>query len=383
MLGGQMAGDLKQTFVGRHTVNIKLTGSGSEKDTRHHEIALDAGPVTYLPGDALGVHAQNSPALVDRIVAALGAKGDELVTDGGGSQVPLAQALQDVYNLSTPSRRLFELLLSRGAEDLRPLLDRGRADQLKHYLTGWNEAHDVLDVLEEHPSIRIAPAEFVDTLRKIIPRLYSIASSQKAHPGQVDLLVVSVKYAIRGRIREGICSTWLAERWPIGARAEVYSQNQQKHFAMPSSGDTPMIMIGPGTGLAPFRSFLEERRVLGARGPNWLFFGEQRRATDFFYEDQFTRYVADRFLRLDTAFSRDQPQKVYVQHRLCEHARDVWAWLEEGAEFFVCGDKERMASDVDAALHQIVETQGARTKDQAREYVDTLRKTRRYKRDVY
>src|SRR5262249_2608000 len=158
---------------------------------------------------------------------------------------------------------------------------------------------------------------------------------------------------IRGRVRAGICSTWLADRWPIEAPAELYAQNQQKHFAMPASGDTPMIMVGPGTGLAPFRAFIEERRVLGARGRHWLFFREQRQASDFFYGDEFVRYVKDGHLRLDTAFSRDQPQKVYVQHRLCEHARDVWRWLEEGAEFFVCGDKDRMAADVDATLHEI------------------------------
>ena len=382
MLGGQMAGDLKQTFTGRHLINVKLTGPGSEKDTRHHEISLDGAPVTYLPGDALGVLAQNSPALVDRVIAALDATGDELVP-ADGRTLPLYRALTDVYNLATPSRRLFELLASRGADDLPPLLDRGNAERLKQYLTGWNEAHDVLDVLEDHPHVRLTARELVETLRKIIPRLYSIASSEKSHPGQVDLLVVSVRYTIRGRVREGICSTWLADRWPIGATAEMYSQNQQKHFAMPESGETPLIMVGPGTGLAPFRAFVEERRVLGARGHNWLFFGEQHRASDFFYGDQFLGYVKDGFLRLDTAFSRDQPQKVYVQHRMCEHARDLWAWLEEGAEFFVCGDKERMASDVDAALHQIIETQGRRAPDQAREYVENLRKTRRYKRDVY
>jgi sulfite reductase (NADPH) flavoprotein alpha-component len=199
----------------------------------------------------------------------------------------------------------------------------------------------------------------------------------------VDLLVVSVRYTVRNRVRAGICSTWLAERWPIDATAELYAQNQQKHFAMPASGDTPMIMVGPGTGLAPFRAFIEERRVLGARGRNWLFFGEQRQASDFFYGDEFAQYVKDGHLRLNTAFSRDQPQKVYVQHRLCEHARDVWGWLEDGAEFFVCGDKDRMASDVDATLHQIVETQGNRTPDQAREFVEQLKTSKRYKRDVY
>jgi sulfite reductase (NADPH) flavoprotein alpha-component len=382
MLGGQMAGDFKQSFIGRHVVNRKLTGPASEKDTRHHEISLQRAPVTYLPGDALGVHPQNPPELVDRVVRALGASGDEPVPSGAGT-APFAEALRDVYNLSTPTRRLLELLISRGATDLEPLLDRANAEDLKHFLSGWNEAHDVLDVLEEHASIRLTPEELVGTLRKIIPRLYSIASSQKAHPDQTDLLVVSVRYTIRGRVREGVCSTWLANRWPVGETAEVYSQNQQKHFAMPADGDVPIIMIGPGTGLAPFRAFLEERRALGARGRNWLFFGEQRRASDFFYEEQFTGYVNDGFLRLDTAFSRDQPQKVYVQHRMCERARDIWAWLEEGAELFVCGDKERMAADVETTLCEIVQTQGARTRDQAHEYIEGLRRTRRYKRDVY
>jgi sulfite reductase (NADPH) flavoprotein alpha-component len=382
MLGGQMSGELKQPFTGRHVVNIKLTGPGSEKDTRHHEISLESAPVTYLPGDALGIPAQNSPALVERVIQTLDANADDRVL-ADGRMLPLSDALTDVYNLATPSRRLLEMLIARGAEDLRALLDRANSERLKRYLTGWNEAHDVLDALEDHPTIRLTAAELVGTLRKIIPKLYSIASSQKAHPDQVDLLVVSVRYPIRGRVREGICSTWLADRWPVGALAEMYSQNQQRHFAMPESGDTPLIMVGPGTGLAPFRAFIEERRVVGARGRNWLFFGEQRRASNFFYEDQFLSYVNDRFLRLDTAFSRDQAQKIYVQHRMCEHAHDLWAWLEEGAEFFVCGDKERMATDVDAALHQIVETHGGRTPEQAREYVENLKNTKRYKRDVY
>jgi sulfite reductase (NADPH) flavoprotein alpha-component len=163
----------------------------------------------------------------------------------------------------------------------------------------------------------------------------------------------------------------------------MYLQNQQKHFAMPEQGDTPMIMVGPGTGLAPFRAFIEERRATGGRGGSWLFFGEQRRATDFFYEEELTRYVQEGSLRLDVAFSRDQASKVYVQHRMHEHARDLWKWLEDGAEFFVCGDKERMAADVDRELHAIVETEGGRTPDQAKEYVEAMRKTKRYKRDVY
>lgn len=378
-----MAGDLKQQFTGRHLANIKLTGAGSEKDTRHHEIAIEGPPATYLPGDALGVYPKNPPDLVERILRAVGATGDEPAAGSGGAAATLAHALTHVYDLSTPTRRLFELMAARGAADLAPLMDRANAEQLKHYLRGWNEAHDVLDVLEDHPQIRISPAELVASLRKGIPRLYSIASSLTAHPGQAHLLVVSVRFTIRGRVREGICSTWLADRWPVDETAEMYLQNQQKHFAMPADPAVPMIMVGPGTGLAPFRAFVEERRAAGATGRNWLFFGEQHRATDFFYEEQLCGFERDGFLRLDVAFSRDQAQKVYVQHRMREQSRDLWRWIDEGAEFFVCGDKERMAADVDRELHRIVETEGGRTADQAREYVEEMRRTRRYKRDVY
>ena len=378
-----MAGDAKHHFLGRHAVNVRLTGPGSEKITRHHEISMQGAAVSYLPGDALGVHAQNDPAIVERILRCVHATGDEMV---GGTDIPtqpLHRALTDVFNLTTPSRRLLELMASRGASELAPLLDRANAEQLKEYLGGWNHAHDVLDVLEDHPYAEITAEELVGTLRKTLPRLYSVASSLKAHPDEVHLLVVSVRYLVRQRERTGICSTWLADRWPVGATADMYLQNQQKHFALPADPATPMIMIGPGTGLAPFRAFVEERRALGSPGRNWLFFGEQRRATDFFYESEWATYVRDGLLRFDCAFSRDQAAKVYVQHRLREHAREIWRWLEDGAEFFVCGDKDRMAADVDHELHHIAETAGGLTPDQAREYIERLRVTKRYKRDVY
>jgi sulfite reductase (NADPH) flavoprotein alpha-component len=378
-----MAGDQKHYFRGRHLVNVKLTGTGSEKDTRHHEIAIEDPAATYLPGDALGIHPHNSRVIVDRILRRVGAAGDEPVPGTDGVPTPIRKALTEVYNLTTPSRRLLELLVARGATDLAPLLERVNALQLKRYLSGWNEAHDVLDTLDDHSHVRLTPGELVVTLRRTLPRLYSIASSFKAHHGQAHLLVVSVRYTIRDRVREGLCSTWLADRWPTDATAEMYLQNQQKHFGLPANPDTPIIMIGPGTGLAPFRAFIEERRVLDARGRNWLFFGEQHRATDFFYGNELTEYTKDGFLRLDLAFSRDQATKVYVQHRMQEQARDLWAWLEEGAEIFVCGDKDRMAADVDRELHRIVETEGKRTPAQAGEYVENLRRTRRYKRDVY
>jgi sulfite reductase (NADPH) flavoprotein alpha-component len=378
-----MSVEHKQTFTGRHLVNVVLTGPGSDKITRHHEIAIEGAPATYLPGDALGAHPHNDTALVDRILSALKASGDELVASPDGGQLPLGRALTEIYNLTTPSRRLLELMASRGAPGLAPLLDRANAEHLKHYLSGWNDAHDVLDVLEDHPHIRLTPDELVGALRKTLPRLYSVASSQKFRSDQVHLLVVSVRYDVRGRQRLGVCSTWFADRWPVGATAELYLQNQQKHFAMPADPDTPMIMIGPGTGLAPFRAFVQERRAIGARGRNWLFFGEQRRASNFFYEAELTGYERDGFLRLDLAFSRDQTEKIYVQHRLRDQARDVWDWLEAGAELFVCGDKERMAADVDRELHHIAQAVGGKTPEQAHEHIERLRHDKRYKKDVY
>jgi sulfite reductase (NADPH) flavoprotein alpha-component len=374
--------ELKQGFRGRHLANVILTGPGSEKHTQHHAISLGGAPVSYLPGDALGVRPENDPAVVQRIVELVGGTGGESVPGPHGESMTLRDALTGAYTLSMPSRKLLELMVARGATGLAPLLDLANTSQLKQYLSG-RDAHDVLDVLEAHPGVRLDPVEFVGSLRSLLPRLYSIASSLKAHPDEVHVLVVSLTYTLRGRARAGVASTWMNERWSPGATAEMYLQNQQKHFALPDDPSTPIIMVGPGTGVAPFRAFIEERTVTGATGRNWLFFGEQRRASDFFYEGEFSHYVRQGFLRLDTAFSRDQPQKVYVQHRMRERAKDIWAWLEDGAVFFVCGDKDRMAADVDRELHAIVEAVGGRTPDQAKAYIEALRTTRRYKRDVY
>lgn len=372
----------KQIFHGRHAVNHPATGPGSAKHTQHHEISLEGAPVTYCPGDALGVYPTNDPALVDSIVRAIGATGDELVTRGAEPPTTLADALTSRCSLAAPSRKLIELFAGRGAGDLAPLLEPANSARLKAYL-GGPDAHDILDLIESHPAVRVTPGEFVETLRSSLPRLYSIASSLTACPDQVHVLVISMRVTIRGRVRLGVGSTWLNDRWPIGTTADMYLQNQQTHFAMPADPATPMIMVGPGTGIAPFRAFLQERRASGATGRNWLFFGEQHRATEYYYEDELTAWEKDGLMRLDTAFSRDQPDKIYVQHRMREHARDLWAWLEDGAELFVCGDKSRMAADVDHELHHIVETAGGKTPDQAAEYVAGLKKTKRYKRDVY
>lgn len=378
-----VAFSFKNPFPARRTANVKLTGPDSEKDTRHLEISLGGSGISYLAGDALGVLPKNCPALVEEVVAALNAKGDEPVPGRDGQPKSLREALYSEYAITFADRKFIETAVARGATELQTLLAPENADAFRNYLQGKNEAHDYVDVLREFPQVKFTPEEFVKLLGKLKPRLYSIASSLKAHPQEVHLTIATVTYTIRGRQRKGVASTFISDRWESDATAGVWVQNQQKHFGLPADGDTPIIMVGPGTGVAPFRACLEERQALGARGRNWLFFGEQRRATDFLYEPQLSRWVADGFLRLDTAFSRDQQEKVYVQHRLAEHAAEVWRWLDEGADFFVCGDKERMAGDVHAELLRIVAEHGGKTPEQAAEYLEELKKTKRYKRDVY
>lgn len=373
----------RNPFPARHLSNVRLSGAGSSKDTRHHAISLAGSGMSYLPGDALGVVPENDPELVDRILARLGATGSEPIPDRTGQPGTFRDALLRTYDITSPSRRLLEACVERGATRFASMLEKGHEEELKSYFHAHDASHDVLDVLEDAPECAFTADEFIAALRKFQPRLYSIASSFKAHPDEAHLLVVAVSYMVRGRERRGLCSTFINSRWPVGETAGVYTQNQQKHFGMPEDPSTPLIMVGPGTGVAPFRAFLEERQAIGATGRNWLFFGEQRRATEFFYEDEFTRWQQDGFLRLDTAFSRDQAAKVYVQHRMREHGADIWAWLQDGADFFVCGDKERMASDVDAELHGIVERHGGMDAGKAKEYVDEMRRTKRYKRDVY
>jgi sulfite reductase (NADPH) flavoprotein alpha-component len=320
---------------------------------------------------------------VQELVIALGATGDEPVPGRDGNPKPLRDALFADYAITFADKKFVEAVAEKGATPLKELLQGERVEDLKKYLTGKDNCHDYVDILREFPNVRFAPEEFVKLLRKMPPRLYSIASSLKAHPGSVHLTVATVRYTVNGRPRKGVASTFLAERWEGDTTAGVFIQSQQKHFFLPPDGNTPIIMVGPGTGVAPFRAFLEERQAMGHRGRNWLFFGEQRRLQDFFYEDQFMNWVSDGFLRLDTAFSRDQTEKIYVQHRLEQNSKDVWRWLEEGADFFVCGDKNRMATDVDNALHLIIQKEGGKTPEQAKEYVEGMKKAKRYKRDVY
>jgi sulfite reductase (NADPH) flavoprotein alpha-component len=361
-------------------VNRRLNREGSEKETRHFEIALGSDGPFYEVGDALGIFPANCPQLVDQIVQSLGCDGEEAVTAPDGSETSLRRALSHCYDLNRISSAFLKEIAARtGDSDLQNLLNPANAAAQKAFL----EEHDLLDFLLEYPGLTLRPSELVTHLRKLQPRLYSIASSLKAVPGEVHLTVSIVRYQIRNRWREGICSTFLADRLHPGGSLPVFTHHSPS-FRLPVDPSRPIIMIGPGTGIAPFRAFLQERQAIGARGANWLFFGEQRADNDFYYKDELSQMVKNGLLtRLDTAFSRDQDHKIYVQQRMLENTVQVWDWLQNGAHVYVCGDAKRMAKDVDSALREICRTAGNLSDDQSEEYMGALRRDKRYQRDVY
>jgi sulfite reductase (NADPH) flavoprotein alpha-component len=371
----------KNPFSARLVVNRKLTGEGSEKDTRHFEISLKGSGLTYEAGDALGIMPTNSPELVDEILEALQFDGEEEVSGPEGDKMPIRLALLREYQIRAPHREFLNAMAEHDAADqyLKELINSDVRTELDKFLWG----REIIDFLLESPRLKFSAEEFVSLLKKLQPRLYSIASSLKAHPEEVHLTVDTVRYEIHGRKRKGVCSNFLAERAGKETPVPVFIQ-VSKHFRVPEDGDKPIIMVGPGTGIAPFRAFLEERKAIGAKGGNWLFFGAQKSSCDFFYKEELETYQRDGVLtRFDTAFSRDQNYKIYVQTRMMEKAKELWNWLEQGAHFYVCGDASRMAKDVDKALHEIVKTAGERSEEAAGEYIQKLKSDKRYQRDVY
>jgi sulfite reductase (NADPH) flavoprotein alpha-component len=369
----------KNPFPGRLLVNRRLNSPDSEKDTRHFEISLDASGLTYEVGDSMAVYPTNDPDLVAEILEALDAKGDEEIVGYKDGTTTLRQGLLRDYSITQPTPKFLKAIAERAAAAplLNELLDPERKQDLDTYLWGM----EVIDFLVEHPSVKFEPQEFVALLPKLQPRLYSIASSLKMFPDAVHFIVDVIKYTSHGRTRKGVCSTFLAERCS-DSPAPIYPTASK--FRLPEDHDAPIIMVGPGTGVAPFRAFLQERQAVGARGKTWLFFGAQREKSDFYYQEDFEQFMADGFLtRLDTAFSRDQAHKIYVQDRMMGAADELWKWLNEGAHFYVCGDAKHMAKDVDAALRQIVQRQGGKNVEEASKYVEKLKNDKRYKRDVY
>lgn len=368
----------KNPFPARLLRNAKLNAEGSGKDVRHFEICLEGSGLSYEAGDALGLYPSNCPDLVGEVLALLGFDGEEAVK-AGVEELPLRLALTQYYDITKPSNDLLKAAAQRSPEGpLVALLDPTRKEDLKKWLYG----RELIDVLADLTR-SFEPTEFVGMLKKLAPRLYSISSSPRAHLNEVHLTVAAVRYEAHGRVRRGVASTFLADRVGETGRVPVFVQPSHG-FKPPTDGTRPMIMVGPGTGIAPFRAFLEERLATAASGKNWLFFGDQKRSTDFLYQEQLEGWQRDGHLtRLDLAFSRDQAEKIYVQTRMIEAAAELWAWLEEGAHFYVCGDASRMAKDVDAALHTVIEQAGGKSAEDAKAYVAKLKSDKRYQRDVY
>ncbi|MFD0674949.1 assimilatory sulfite reductase (NADPH) flavoprotein subunit [Cohnella sp. GCM10027633] len=361
--------------------NLNLNGRGSDRETRHVELSLAGSNLTYEPGDSLGIIPQNDPALVDALIDEMNWRADELVTvSKSGEQRPLRDALIGHYEISTLTKPLLSAIeqLTSNA-DLCDLLAPGGEQELKEYMNG----RDLLDLARDF-KLKDYPAEpFVTLLRKIPARLYSIASSPSAYPDEVHLTVRAVRYEAHGRDRNGVCSIHLAERVQAGDNVPVFIQNNTS-FKLPEDSNAPIIMIGPGTGVAPFRAFVGEREETGAEGKSWLFYGDQHFSTDFLYQIEWQRWLKDGVLtRMDVAFSRDTDKKVYVQHRMHEKSEELFKWLQEGAYVYVCGDEKKMAHDVHAALLSIVEKEGRMSSAEAAEYVASMQQQKRYQRDVY
>ncbi|MCC5808482.1 MAG: sulfite reductase subunit alpha, partial [Opitutales bacterium] len=372
-----IAYDKKHPYPAKILRNHNLNAPDSAKETRHIEIALGQSGLSYEAGDALGVCPENSPRLVDDIIAASGLPEDAPAPLPDGRVGPLFEALRYHYDITRLTAPFVEACarLSSAAE-LKTLVDDKEA--MKAYLDGRTQ----LDPVRDH-GVRFPSTEhFIAPLKQLRPRLYSISSSPRAHPGEVHVTVGTVRWTAHGEDRLGVCSTFLAGL-AEGERCRVFLQPNNS-FRPPADSAAPMVMVGPGTGIAPFRAFIEERAALGHTGRNWLFFGDQRSATDFLYADELKHWQKRGVLtRLDTAFSRDQAEKIYVQDRMREHGRELYDWLEAGAAFYVCGDASRMAKDVDAALHDIIAEHAGRDADFAAEYVQSLRAAKRYLRDVY
>ncbi len=369
----------KNPFPAKMSVNRIVTALDSSKETRHYEISIAGSGLSYEAGDALCVIPSNCPELVANIIKALGCTGSEQ-EPVAGELISLSDALQSHFEIKLPSKELVEEIAKRsGDQELNNILSSGDKDQLSNYLWG----RDTLDLLLQFPKAEFSAAEFIALLKPLQHRAYSISSSGKAHPDSVHLTVASVRYDAYGRDHKGVCSTYLADL--VGEETDVrvfFTPNN--NFRVPNDNSLPMIMVGPGTGIAPFRAFLQEREFRKANGKNWLFFGDRNASTDFIYREEIEAMQNSGLLsRLDLAFSRDQEEKIYVQDRMKQSGAELWAWLEQGGYFFVCGDAYRMAKDVDKALHEVIQQHGNKTLLEAVDYVNQLKKDKRYVRDVY
>lgn len=367
-------------FQAEVLTNLNLNGRGSAKETRHLELSLEGSGLSYAPGDSVGIFPENDQALVEALLEKTGWDEEEAVTiNKKGDVVPLKNALCCHFEITVLTKPLIEKAsLLTDHQGLKTLLHPDHAEELKAYLEG----RDLLDLYEDFGPWNAGAAEFAGILRKIPPRLYSIASSYEAEPEEVHLTIGAVRYEANGRSRSGVCSVECAERKEPGDTVSIFIQKNES-FRLPK-GEAPIIMIGPGTGVAPFRAFLEERDERGIESPAWLFFGDQHFTTDFLYQTDFQRWLKDGVLsKMDVAFSRDTAEKVYVQHRMKEHGAELFTWLEDGAYVYVCGDEKRMAKDVQDTLIAIIQDEGQKTEEEAVAYLTAMQQQNRYLRDVY
>jgi len=371
----------KSPFPAELLETIELNGERSSKETYHLEFNLAGSGFTYEPGDALAVMPVNAPDVVQAVLSAAKLSGAEEVENKNiVGRKPLAAALSDDLDITAISRNVLSKLAEvTGSPKLNALLADDAKEELKQYVGG----RQIVDAIEHFAPAGLSADALAGLFRKLPPRLYSIASSPLAHPDEVHLTVAAVRFESYGRDRKGVCSTCLADLVRPGDTIPVFVQ-PNKNFRLPADHSAPIIMVGPGTGIAPFRAFIEHRAALGEKGKSWLFMGDQHYLYDFLYQLEWQDHLKSGALtRLDAAFSRDQPEKIYVQHRMKQRARDLYAWLQEGAHFYVCGDATRMAADVNEALITIVQEQGSKSREAAEAYVEDLKKSKRYQRDVY
>ncbi len=359
---------------------INLCESSSTKDIRHVELSLYGSGLTYEVGDSLGVVPCNSPQLVDEMIHILNFNPDMEIETPKDGTMRLRDALINRYDITKLHKNFLKWIGEKtNDQEIINLIKTENKNALDEYMWG----RQIIDLLIDHADASISAEELISQLKPLQPRLYSISSSIKAHPEEVHLTVGVVKYETYGRDRRGVCSDYLSDQLEIGSEVPVYV-NVSKNFRLPEDGHRAMIMIGPGTGIAPFRAFLEERKLMGAKGKNWLFFGNPNLCSDFLYKEELQALQREGVLhRLDTAFSRDQEQKIYVQHRIEEQGKELFDWLEDGAHVYVCGDASRMAKDVHYALQKVIAKHSGRSLEQADEYIKNLQSEKRYQRDVY
>lgn len=371
-----------QPYISRVITNQRLTGPESEKETIHIELELEEG-MTYTPGDAVGIIPTNRESQVVEVLGALGFNGTESVLDHYKVEISLHEALTTRLGIGKLARGSVNQYAKLCGENVPPTLKGLLGTENKAKAEEYTWGREFVDLLKDFPGYVKEPQQLFNILQRLTPRMYSIASAQAAHPNEVHTTVRVIRYNSHGADRQGVCSGHLGERAPEGETIPIFL-HENNAFRLPENTDAPVIMIGPGTGIAPFRAFLEHRQVLGQKGPMWLFFGEQRRVSDYLYEQQFAQMQREGVLtKLHTAFSRDTAKKVYVQDKMQENAKDLYDWLERGAYFYVCGDASRMAKDVEHALLDVIAKGSNGTLDHAAEYLAAMKKQKRYQRDVY